>query len=64
MNNQFPKITQDGRDGDEEIGFIANMKDSAAAGFVFYVHGYGERKSGFFCIGMRNRKGWRLEILR
>ncbi|NLO40146.1 MAG: family 43 glycosylhydrolase [Ruminiclostridium sp.] len=36
MNNQFPKITQDGRDGDEEIGFIANMKDSATAGFKYF----------------------------
>lgn len=36
MNNQFPKITQDGRDGDEEPGFIANMKDSATAGFKYF----------------------------
>ncbi len=36
MNNQFPKITQDGRDGDEETGFIANMKNSATAGFKYF----------------------------
>ncbi len=36
MNNQFPKITQDGKDGDEETGFIANMKDSATAGFKYF----------------------------
>lgn len=36
MNNQFPKITQDGKDGDEEIGFIANMKASATAGFKYF----------------------------
>lgn len=36
MNNQFPKITQDGKDGDEELGFIANMKDSATAGFKYF----------------------------
>jgi hypothetical protein len=36
MNNQFPKITQDGRDGDEETGFIANMKDSATACFKYF----------------------------
>lgn len=35
MNNQFPKITQDNKDGDEEIGFIQNMKDSATAGFKY-----------------------------
>ncbi|MEJ6951774.1 family 43 glycosylhydrolase [Natronospora cellulosivora (SeqCode)] len=36
MNNQFPKITQDGKDGDEEIGYIANMKESATAGFKYF----------------------------
>lgn len=36
MDGQFPKITQDGRDGDEEIGYIANMKDSATAGFKYF----------------------------
>lgn len=37
MNNQFPKITQDGKDGDEETGYIANMKDSATAGFKYFA---------------------------
>jgi len=32
----IPKITQDGKDGDEEIGYIANMKDSATAGFKYF----------------------------
>ncbi|MRH43564.1 family 43 glycosylhydrolase [Aquibacillus halophilus] len=36
MDSQFPKITQDGKDGDEEIGFIANMTDSATAGFKYF----------------------------
>ncbi|MGF7142072.1 hypothetical protein HNQ56_000482 [Anaerotaenia torta] len=36
MDNQFPKITQDGKDGDEEIGYIANMKASATAGFKYF----------------------------
>lgn len=36
MDRQFPKITQDGRDGDEEIGYIANMKASATAGFKYF----------------------------
>lgn len=36
MNNQFPKITQDGKDGDEELGYIANMKESATAGFKYF----------------------------
>ena len=36
MNNQFPKITQDGKDGDQETGYIANMKESATAGFKYF----------------------------
>ena len=36
MDHQFPKITQEGRDGDEEEGYIANMKDSATAGFKYF----------------------------
>ncbi len=34
--DNFPKIMQDGRDGDEEIGYIANIKDSATAGFKYF----------------------------
>jgi hypothetical protein len=36
MDNRFPRITQDGRDGDEESGYIANMLDSATAGFKYF----------------------------
>lgn len=36
MDTQFPKITQDGKDGDEETGYIANMTDSATAGFKYF----------------------------
>lgn len=36
MSSKFPKITQDGKDGDEEIGYIANMIDSATAGFKYF----------------------------
>lgn len=32
----FPKVVQDGRDGDEEIGYIANIKDSATMGFKYF----------------------------
>lgn len=51
--NGFPKIMQDGRDGDELQGYIANMEDSATAGFKYFdcenvtriqitVRGYGD----------------------
>ncbi len=33
---RFPKITQDGRDGDEEPGYIVDMHDSATAGFKYF----------------------------
>ncbi len=36
MDSRFPKITQDGKDGDEETGYIANLRDSAAAGFKYF----------------------------
>jgi len=36
MDNRYPLITQDGRDGDEEIGYIANMMDSAVVGFKYF----------------------------
>lgn len=35
-DDRFPKIMQDGRDGDEEPGYIANMKDGATAGFKYF----------------------------
>ncbi len=34
--DQFPKITQDGKDGDEETGYVANIRDSATIGFKYF----------------------------
>ena len=31
-----PRVMQDGRDGDEEPGYIANITDSATAGFKYF----------------------------
>lgn len=36
MDCRFPKITQDGKDGEETAGYIANMKDGAVAGFKYF----------------------------
>lgn len=33
---RFPKIMQDGKDGDEEPGYIGNITDSATAGFKYF----------------------------
>lgn len=35
-DNRFPHITQEGRDGDEVDGYIANMMDGAVAGFKYF----------------------------
>jgi len=32
----YPKIIQDGRDGDEELGYIANIKDGSTFGFKYF----------------------------
>lgn len=34
--DRFPKVMQDGRDGDEEPGFISNIQNSATAGFKYF----------------------------
>lgn len=36
LDSRFPRITQDGRDGDEEPGYIYNMRNGATAGFQYF----------------------------
>jgi len=36
MDGRFPKITQDGKDGDEETGYISNMRNGTVAGFKYF----------------------------
>jgi len=36
IDGYYPKITQDGKDGDEEQGYIANMRDSTIAGYKYF----------------------------
>ena len=42
-NRSLPKISQDGRDGDEETGFVTNISDNYGIGFKY-----------FDCKGIRN----------
>ena len=35
-DSRFPKIMQDGRDGDEEPGYVANIQDSTTIGFKYF----------------------------
>lgn len=34
--DRYPKVIQDGRDGDEEVGYLANIQNSATAGFKYF----------------------------
>ena len=36
LDGGYPRISQDGRDGDEEPGYIANMTDGATCGFKYF----------------------------
>lgn len=36
MDDRFAKITQEGGDGDENYGYIANMRDKCIAGFKYF----------------------------
>ena len=36
MDDRFPKITQEGADGDEVCGYVCNMRNSATAGFKYF----------------------------
>jgi hypothetical protein len=33
---QFPRVMQDGRDGDEEIGYVGRIQNFATAGFKYF----------------------------
>ncbi|MCL2363460.1 MAG: family 43 glycosylhydrolase [Defluviitaleaceae bacterium] len=34
---ELPKISQDGKNGDEEVGFVTNLKDGAGVGFKYFA---------------------------
>lgn len=63
----FPKIMQDGRDGDEEPGYIGNMKDTATAGFKYFdchgVKGIKIRTRGYGAGIFEVRTAWDGEVL-
>lgn len=67
MDCRFPKITQDGRDGDEEPGYVANLRDGAHAGFKYFdcrgIRGISIRVRGY-CQGEIGVKTvWNGEVL-
>ena len=60
MDDRFPKITQDGKDGDREPGYIANMREGATAGFRYFSC-QGVRKVSVTVRG-NGKEGW-MELL-
>ncbi len=36
MDDRFPKVTQEGGDGDEYMGYVANMRENATAGYKYF----------------------------
>lgn len=65
--HRFPKITQDGKDGDEEPGYIADVSDSAAAGFRYFdcrgVKSIGIKVRGYCRGQFEVRTSWDGEVL-
>lgn len=66
-DDRFPKIVQEGRDGDEEPGYIANMKDSATAGFKYFdckgIKKFGITTRGYAGGVFEIRTNWDGEVL-
>jgi hypothetical protein len=34
--DKYPRVVQEGRDGDEEVGYIENIQNTATAGFKYF----------------------------
>ena len=67
LSAAHPILTQDGRDGDEEAGYILNMTDGCTAGFKYFdfsgVHQLRVRTRGY-CKGVLEiRTSWNGPVL-
>ena len=62
MDDRFPKITQLGGDGDQNLGYIANMRSTATAGFKYFecrgVKRISVRTKGYATGKMEVRTAW------
>lgn len=67
MNNDFPKITQDGSDAYPEEAYISNMRDGATAGYKYFVFSNNKRISvktrGYANGFMEFRLAWNGEVI-
>jgi len=63
----FPKVMQDGRDGDEEIGYVGNISNSATAGFKYFdckgVTGFAITTRGYGNGTFEIKTAWDGEVL-
>ena len=67
IDDRFPKITQEGGDGDERNGYIANMRESATAGFKYFnckgITSVTIRTKGYANGKMEIKTAWNGEVL-
>ena len=67
MDDRFPKITQLGGDGDENLGYIANMRNTATAGFKYFdcqgVKRISVRTKGYATGKLEIRTAWDGEVV-
>ena len=67
MDDRFPKITQEGRDGDENNGYVCNMRDGARAGFKSFdckdTKVVSVRTKGYARGNLEVRTGWDKECI-
>lgn len=64
MSSEFPRITQEGRDGDKEPGYIENMQNGATAGFKYFdCQGVTEIKITYRGLTAGDPDSCRVEVL-
>ena len=67
MDCRFPKVTQAGKDGDEETGYVANLRDGSHAGFKYFdckgVSGISIRVRGYCSGAFGVKTKWDGEVL-
>ncbi len=67
MQATMPRISQDGRDGDEETGYIAEVSDGTTIGFKYFdfagVRKITVRMRGYISGRLEVRTAWDGEVL-
>lgn len=65
--DKYPKVMQDGRDGDKEIGYIANITDSSVFGYKYFecdhVRRFAVTTRGYADGAFEIRTSWDGEVL-